>query len=298
MAERVNRDPEARGPSDIPKRGWSDILGRVKGNLTQNHLSIVAAGVAFFGLLAVFPAISAVILIAGMILEPAMINDQLASMAGVLPPDAANIIERQAMQVMSGTGPGLGLVALGGILMAVFSAAKGTKSLMEGMNIAYGAEESRSFIVLNVTALMLTFVLILGLIAAIVVMLAVPALISAIGLPPQIEALVTFVRWPVLAGFAVMGLAVVYRYGPCRRTPAWRWISVGAVVATVVWLMGSFAFSFYVGHSGSYDRTYGVLAGVIILLIWLWLSSFVVLLGAELNAQIERQSRRGRPAPS
>lgn len=290
MAETSNREREARGPLHIPKRGWRDILLRVKTNLTKNHVSIVAAGVAFFGLLAVFPAITALISIAGLILDPATIEAQLASMAGLLPSDAAEIIKSQAEQVASGAGTGLGLAALGGILVALYSASKGTKSLMEGMNIAYEEEEDRSFIFLNIVALALTLFLIVGLIAAIVALLAAPAVIDAIGLPPQVQEIVTLARWPLLAVFAIMGLAVIYRYGPSRRTPAWRWVSMGAVVATVVWLLGSFGFSLYVSNFGAYNETYGALAGLIILLVWLWLSGFIVLLGAELNSEIERQS--------
>lgn len=294
MAETSNRGRDASSPLHIPKRGWRDILLRVKTNLTKNHVSIVAAGVAFFGLLAVFPAITALISIAGLILDPATIEAQLASMAGLLPSAAAEIIKSQAAQVASGAGTGLGLAALGGILVALYSASKGTKSLMEGMNIAYEEEEDRSFIGLNIVALALTLFLIVGLIAAIVALLAAPAVIAAIGLPPQVQEIVTFARWPLLAVFAILGLAVIYRYGPSRRTPAWRWVSMGAVVATVVWLLGSFGFSLYVSNFGVYNETYGTLAGLIILLVWLWLSGFIVLLGAELNSEIERQSRGER----
>jgi membrane protein len=290
MAETSRQGRQISSPSHIQKRGWRDILLRVKTNLAKNHVSIVAAGVAFFGLLAVFPAITALISIAGLVLDPATIETQLASLAEVLPQDAAEIIKSQAAKVVSGAGTGLGLAALGGLLVSLYSASKGTKSLMEGMNIAYGETEDRSFLMVNLVALALTLFLILGLVVAIVAVMAAPALIAAIGLPQGVEALVTYGRWPMLAVFATIGLAVIYRYGPSRRTPAWRWVSVGAVVATLVWLLGSFAFSVYVSNFGVYNETYGTLAGLIILLVWLWLSGFIVLLGAELNSEIEYQS--------
>jgi membrane protein len=213
-----------------------------------------------------------------------------------LPQDAAEIIKSQAAKVVSGAGTGLGLAALGGLLVSLYSASKGTKSLMEGMNIAYGETEDRSFLMVNLVALALTLFLILGLLVAIVAVMAAPALIAAIGLPQGVEALVSYGRWPMLAVFAIIGLAVIYRYGPSRRTPAWRWVSVGAVVATLVWLLGSFAFSVYVSNFGGYNETYGTLAGLIILLVWLWLSGFVVLLGAELNSEIEHQSEADEAA--
>jgi membrane protein len=290
MAQTSRRGRQISSPSHIQKRGWWDILLRVKTKLVKNHVSIVAAGVAFFGLLAVFPAITALISIAGLVLDPATIETQLASLADVLPQDAAEIIKSQAAKVVSGAGTGLGLAALGGLLVSLYSASKGTKSLMEGMNIAYGETEDRSFLVVNLVALALTLFLILGFVGAIVAVMAAPALIAAIGLPQGVEALVTYGRWPMLAVFAIIGLAVIYRYGPSRHTPAWRWVSVGAVVATLVWLLGSFAFSVYVSNFGVYNETYGTLAGLIILLVWLWLSGFIVLLGAELNSEIEHQS--------
>lgn len=290
MAQTSRRGRQISSPSHIQKRGWWDILLRVKTKLVKNHVSIVAAGVAFFGLLAVFPAITALISIAGLVLDPATIEAQLASLADVLPQDAAEIIKSQAAKVVSGAGTGLGLAALGGLLVSLYSASKGTKSLMEGMNIAYGETEDRSFLEVNLVALALTLFLILGFVGAIVAVMAAPALIAAIGLPEGVETLVTYGRWPMLAVFAIIGLAVIYRYGPSRHTPAWRWVSVGAVLATLVWLLGSFAFSVYVSNFGVYNETYGTLAGLIILLVWLWLSGFVVLLGAELNSEIEHQS--------
>lgn len=301
MAKTTNRGREAGRPKDIPKPGWRDILLRVKAEMAVDHVAIVSAGVAFFGLLAVFPAIAALISIAGLVLDPAAIEEQLASVAGILPQNAAEIIEGQARDIASGTGTGIGLAAAGGILLSLYSASKGMKSLIEGMNIAYDEEESRGFLALNATALALTLFLIFGVLVAFGATLAAPALLGSLGLSQGVQAAVAYGRWPILAIMTMFGLAIVYRYGPSREPPRWRWVSTGAVVATIVWLIGSIAFSVYVSNFGSYNESYGALGGVIILLTWLWLSAFVVLLGAELNSEMEHQTARdtttGKPRP-
>lgn len=290
MAQTPNRGGRASRPRDIPKPGWRDILLRVKDEITTDHVAVVSAGVAFFGLLAVFPAIAALISIAGLILDPAAIEEQLASVAGVLPENAAEIIEGQAREVASGAGAGIGLAAAAGILFSLYSASKGMKSLIEGMNIAYDEEEDRGFVALNVTALALTLFLIVGVLIAFGATLAAPALLGSIGLSQGAQAAVTYGRWPLLAILTIFGLAVVYRYGPSREHPQWRWVSPGAVVATIVWLIGSIAFSIYVRNFGSYNESYGALGGGVILLTWLWLSGFIILLGAEFNSEMEDQT--------
>jgi membrane protein len=286
----VNRGGQARRPQDIPRKGWRDIVMRVKTQLGADHVSIVAAGVAFFGLLAIFPAMVALVSIAGLVLDPATIDAQLASVLAVLPENGAAIIEDQARDVASRSGTGIGLAAFGGIAIALFSAAKGMKSLMEGMNIAYGEEESRGIVVFNLVAIALTLFLILGVVIALVIGLAMPVLAGLLPLSPAAETAILYARWPVLGVLAVVGLSVIYRYGPSRENPQWRWVSPGAIAATLVWLAGSIGFSLYVGRFDTYNETYGALGGVVILLTWLWLSSYIVLLGAEINAEMEHQT--------
>ncbi|WP_375262555.1 YihY/virulence factor BrkB family protein [Palleronia sp.] len=290
MADAKDRGRHADRPRAIPKPGWRDILLRVKDEITTDHVSIVSAGVAFFGLIAVFPAIAALISIAGLIFDPASIEAQLEGLAGVLPENAAAILQEQARKVAEGAGTGVGLAAAGGILLSLYSASKGMKTLMEGMNIAYDEKESRGFIALNVTALALTLFLIVGILVAFTATLAAPALLGALGLSEGVKAAVTYGRWPLVGLLTIFGLAVVNRYGPSRENPQWKWVSVGAVVSTIIWLLGSIAFSIYVRNFGSYNETYGALGGVIILLTWLWLSAFIVLFGAELNSEMEHQT--------
>ncbi|PZX16221.1 membrane protein [Palleronia aestuarii] len=292
MAKGRDRGRDAARPQEIPKAGWRDIALRVKDEITRDHVSVVAAGVAFFGLLAIFPAIAAMMSIAGLFLDPSQVQEQLASVLSILPENAASILESQASDVASSSDTSIGLTAAFGLVLTLYSASKGMTTLMEGMNIAYDEEEKRGFVMQYVTALLLTVLLIIGLILALVGTVVIPALAGRLGLPESVVTLVTYGRWLLLALFTFGGLAVLYRFGPSRSNPEWRWVSTGAVVATVIWILGSIAFSIYVQNFGSYNESYGALGGVIILLTWLWLSSFIVLLGAELNSEMEHQTER------
>lgn len=286
------RGIRAQGPTEIPARGWWDIMMRVKSEVATDHVSVVSAGVAFFGLLAIFPAIGALISIAGFFLDPSNIADQLETMVALLPENAAAIIHDQILKVTGGDETATGFAALLGIALALYGATKGMMTLMEGMNIAYDETETRGMVMLYATGIALTLFLIFGLLAAIGIVMVLPVLFGFLALPDWFETLVTWIKWPLLATFTIVGLAVIYRFGPSRENPKWRWVSPGAVVATVLWLIGTVAFSVYAQNFGSYNETYGTLGGVIILLTWLWLSSFIVLLGAELNSEMEHQTRK------
>jgi membrane protein len=292
MTDVEARGRDARHPQDLSRPGWRDVLLRTKDELSADHVSIVAAGVAFFALLAIFPAIAALISIAGLVMDPGAVQSQLEALAGVLPPNAAQILQGQARQVAQGAGAGLGLGVAAGIGLSLYSASRGIKVLIEGMNIAYDEDESRGFLALNATALVMTVFLILGVLIAVAGIVVAPALLGSLGLPPNVQTLLAYGRWLVLIILTMFALAVIYRYGPSREQPRWQWVSVGAVTATVIWLLGSAAFSIYVRNFGNYNETYGALGGVIILLIWLWLSAFIVLLGAELNSEMEHQTKR------
>jgi membrane protein len=289
--EASGRGREASRPSEIPNPGWRDILLRVKSEVSNDHVSISAAGVAFFGLMAIFPAIAALIGVAGLALDPAAIEAQLEQAAAMLPQDAAAILQDQGRKVAENSG-GATFAAIGGIALALYSASSGMRTLMEGMNIAYDEEEKRGFVRLYATSLVLTLILIVGAVVALGATLVLPAVLSTVGLGAGLEAVLTYGRWPLLALLMILGLAVIYRYGPSRENARWRWITPGSVVATVLWLIASIAFSIYVRNFGSYTETYGSIGGVIILLMWLWLSAFVVLLGAELNSEMEHQTKR------
>lgn len=286
------RGRQADTPGEIPAEGWRDIAWRVKAELADDHIGTFAAGVAFFGLLALFPAVGATIAFAALAIDPMMIELQLEGLLTALPPEAAQILTDQLREVAAGAGGGMGFAAMIGLLVSLYSASKGMKVLIEGMNLAYDEEETRGFVHLNLLAVGMTLGLILGLLTALAAMVGVPALLGTVGLSRVGETLLVYGRWIVLAALAMLGLAALYRYGPSRDAPKWRWVSPGSIAATVLWIAGSAAFSFYVSNFGSYNETYGTLGGVIVLLTWLWLSAFIVLLGAELNSEIEHQTRR------
>lgn len=290
-AER-GRGRHADRPGQIPKAGWRDILLRTWEEMSRDHVSMVAAGVGFYGLLAIFPAITAIISIWGLMFDPQTIVDQIRTVGNVLPQQAQDVITDQASRIAEGAGTGVTLAAIGGILLALYSATKGVKSLIEGLNIIYDEEEKRGFLKLNLVALVLTLILILIMIGTLGVLVLYPALTGAFGFSSVVQTLITWLRWPLLAVIAVFGMAVLYRYAPSRDRPKWRWVSWGAVAATVLWIVGSIAFSVYMRYFGNYNETYGTLGAAIVLLTWFWLSAFVVLMGAELDSEIEHQTAR------
>lgn len=279
-------------PHHIPRHGWWDVALRLKDGISADHMSVVSAGVAFFGLLAIFPAVMTLISIAGFLLDPQDVANNLEQIIAILPENAAAIIEDQIMKVIGGDETATGFAALLGLLLALYGATKGMMTLMEGMNIAYGEDETRGFVALYATGLALTLFIITGVLSALGVMILLPAVIGYLGLSPTLENTILWLQWPVLGALAILGLGVLYRFGPARRHAKWRWISPGAVVAMILWLAGTVAFSIYTQNFASYNETYGTLGGAIILLTWLWLSSFMVLAGAKLNAELEHQTRK------
>lgn len=301
-AELLNdgRGRDALRPRDIPRPGWRDIFWRVYQSMTDDHVSIVAAGCAFFGMLAIFPAIASLVSIAGLVLDPGAVESQISAVASALPQDAASILTDQAKKVASG-GAGLGFAAILGLLLALYSASAGVKTLMEGLNIVYEETEARSFLKRNLVGLGLTLLLIVGVLMAFAVVIVAPAVLANVGFGKTVEAWITYARWPIMALLVAAGLSVLYRQAPSRARPLWRWVLPGAVLATVIWTLFSILFSIYVRNFGSYNETYGALGGVIILLTWMWLSAFIILMGAELNAEMEHQTARdsttGREKP-
>lgn len=306
MAKHIDIDERRRGrqasrPSEIPRSGWKDVLLRTKRQTSRDYISLVAAGVAFYGLLAIFPALAAAISIYGLVADPADVQQQMSSVMSVLPEQAAGILRQQMQSLASQPSGGLSIGVAVGIVLALWSAAKGMKALMQGLNIAYDEQESRGFFKLNGIALLLTVGgIVFGLLALSVITL-VPAAVQMLNLSGAIAALVSLVSWPLLLGALVVALAVAYRYGPSRDEPQWRWTSWGAGVAAGLWLAGSLLFSVYVANFGSYGETYGSLGAVVILMMWLFLSAYAVLLGAELNSELERQTKHdttvGRAEP-
>lgn len=295
------RGRTAETPDDIPAKGWKDILFRVKDELGEDRVGLIAAGVAFYGLLALFPAITAFLAVGGLLIAPGEIVEQIGAMQGIVPEAAMNIIMDQATEIAGSRDGGLGLTALLGIVLAIYSASKGMSSLMDGMNVAYDEEEERGFFRLKLETIGLTLLLIFGLIIGVGAMIALPSFLNFVTWGVLAEALSAVISFAILGGLTLVGLSLIYRYGPSRDTAELSWVTPGAVVATILWFVGSAGFAFYVGNFGSYNETFGAVAGVVVLMMWLWISAYVIMLGAELNAEMEAQTRHdstvGRDEP-
>lgn len=288
-------------PTEIPAPGWRDIFWRVWAQIGEDNISIIAAGVAFYTMLAIFPAITAFVSLFGLVAEPGAVQEQFANLRGVVPDDAWSILNDQLTAVVTARSQSLSIAAVVALAIALWSAGAGVRAMMIALNIAYHEQESRSFIVFYLTAFLFTIgIAILGMfsLGAIV---AVPVVLSFIDLGPIAAIVLKLLPWLVLAAFMITALGVLYRYGASRAEASTRWVSWGAVVATLLWIAASVVFSIYVSNFASYNETYGALGAVVILLMWLWISAFIVLLGAELNAEMEHQTERdtttGAPKP-
>ncbi|SDZ51091.1 membrane protein [Jannaschia faecimaris] len=292
IAAEPGRGRDAVGPTEIPRKGWLDITKRLKAEIAKDNLSLIAAGVAFYSLLAIFPAITALMSIAGLMYRPEELVFVLEGAAGIVPPDVSRILLEQAQSVAGSGGGGLTLGLALGLGLALWSGSNGVGSLIQGLNVAYGERETRGFVGLKLRTIGMTVVMMLGLLLATSLIVVVPIGLAVAVLPPQVERVVQLVAYVPLALIFVAGVSGLYRWGPDRARAKWRWLTPGAVAASALWLAASVGFSVYVQTFGSYNETFGSIAGVIVLLMWLWLSALVVLLGAKLNAEMEAQTAR------
>lgn len=289
----------AATPAEIPKRGWKDILLRVYGGIGDDRVLANAGAVTFFALLALFPGITALVSIYGLFADAGSIAKQLDTLSGILPGGAIEVI-RDELTRLTEQGPGkLGVGFLFGLVVSLWSANGGIKALFDALNSVYEETEKRSFIRLNAISLGFTAGMIVFLVVAITGVVALPAILKY--LPGFVAMIVDLARWPLMAVMVAVALACIYRYGPSRDAPQWRWISWGSAFAAVGWLAASALFSFYAANFGTFDKTYGSLGAVIGFMMWMWISVIVILLGGKLNAEIEHQTARdsteGRPKP-
>ena len=281
----------AGGPGAIPWRGWRDILIRVKNEAAADNLDIVSAGVAFYAMLALFPAIAALVSLYGLIADPASVREHAAIIAAFLPAEAGAIVTEQLDKLTSAKDQGLSLAAGFGIALTVWSASKGVKSMMTALNIVYEERQARGFFTENALALGLSLGAIFLVVAWVGIMLLIPVLVDWFDLGAWTSEALNLLRWPLLATLFLLALGVLYRFGPHRRSPRWQWVSVGAVFSLALWIAASLGFAWYVANFASYNETYGSIGAIIVLLLWFYLSAYVVLIGAELNAEIEHQTR-------
>ena len=298
-------DPMGRGatrPSHIPWRGWRAVIARTAREMVSDRVSLVAAGCAFWGTLALFPGLSMLVAIYGLMFDPQTVVPQLEVLRDLLPPTVFELLSERLRMLVSHPANSLQLNVAISAAVAFWSATTGTKSLLAALNLAYEEAERRSYIRYQLVSLGMTLAAMLGAVVGISLMVFLPAMLDFVGIAAHRRFLVTAGSDAVLVAFVLTSLSVLYRFGPSRRTARWSWITPGSIVATVLWLAASWLFSWYVGNIARYDALYGPLGAVAGILMWFWVTAYVVLLGAELNSELELQtaadttSGRERPA--
>ena len=299
--EADDRGRSAATPSAIPAHGWKDILLRVYANFSEHRIMSLAAGMTYYSILAIFPAIAALVAINGFFADPSSIAEHLDQLGGVLPGGALDVARNQLTRVASNGSKTLGLAFLLGFCISLWSANAAMKALFDTLNIVYGEDEKRGFFKLNAISLCFTIAAILFVVAALGSVVAVPVILNSVGLSKAGDYILRFGRWPAMYLVITFALAIIYRYGASRETPQWRWITWGSAIAALLWLGGSALFSWYAANFGKFNETYGSLGAIIGFMTWLWISAIVILLGAEIDAEMEHQTAHdtteGAPKP-
>jgi membrane protein len=289
---------EAEKPTQVPAKGWVQIAKRGWAEAKADNVPLLAAGMAYYAFLAIFPALVAAVLLYGLFADPAQIAEQVNSVGGALPEDIRRTITDQ-ITLAEGRGAGWGAVVA--ILLALFSASGGVGNMMTAINTAYDEEETRGFVKKRGIALLLTLGAIVFFLVVVALVAVLPGVLQVLGTSTLVNLGIQVVRWLLIVVVITVALAVLYRVAPDRDAPKVRWVSVGAAVATVLWILASVGFSLYVSNFSSYAKTYGAIAGIVILLLWLFITSYAILLGAEINAESEQQTvadtTKGDPQP-
>ena len=284
--ETATKAEDSPAPS---KAGWKSILLEVWDRIGRDRVIAVAAGFTFYAILAIFPAITAIVSIYGLFADARTINGMVNALSGVLPGGAVSVITDQVQRIASQGGQTLGTAFLIGLLVSLWSANAGVKAMFDALNVAYETPERRGFLRLNAVSLAFT---IIGVIATMAIIAGVVALSAYVDLPGGSP--LRWVEWPALVVLVIAGLALLYRFGPDHRHPRLRWITPGSVAAAIVWLAASALFAWYTAHFGSYNATYGALGAAIGFMTWIWISAIVVMVGAEINAAIDRRDAPDR----
>jgi membrane protein len=297
-----DRGRRADTPTAFPWRGWTDVLWRTWQEISADRLLLIAAGVVFYAMLAVVPAITALVSLYGLFAKASSISEHLNFVAGVMPEAAYALIGEQIVRIAANSDGKLTVAFVIGLGLAVWSANAGMKAIFDALNIVYDEEEKRSFIKLNLISLCFTLCAVVVLLLAIGAVVVLPLVLSYLGFAAERQAgFIPLLRWPALFLVVMFGLSVLYRFGPSRRRAKWRWVSVGSVFAALLWIAVSLLFSWYLSRFADYNATYGSLGAVIGLMMWLWLSTTIILAGAELNSELEHQTGRdstiGAPKP-
>lgn len=287
-----NAGNSATGPSEIPIEGWFHVLRRAGAGFIEDRVMAEAASVTFYALLALFPAIAAFISIYGLFSDPASLTKQINSLGGIVPAGGLGILQDQITALTTKGHRTIGFAAILGLAISLWSANSGMKSLIDALNVVYHEHEKRSYIRLTLVSFAFTLGAIAFIIIALTVVVAVPVVLNFVGLGSVSAVLLAVSRWPVMLVIVGFVLAVIYRYGPSRNWARWQWVSWGGAAAAIVWVSASLLFSFYVANFSSYNKTYGSLGAAVGFMTWIWISTIVVLMGAELNAELEQQTDR------
>lgn len=297
-----DRGRSADTPLEIPLSGWRDILIRTWREATADNLTLIAAGVTFYAFLTIVPMLGVLVLAYGLVASPETVIANMEGLTSVMPADAAKLIGEQLMQVVETAGSQKGFGLLAALAIALYGATKGMGAIVTALNIVYDEEETRSFLRTTLLTLVMTF----GAVAVALIMIVAISAMGAVerlipGSPGFVHALIKVGTWIVTALVMAGAIAAVYRYAPAREKARWSWLSAGSFLATLLILVATIGFGFYVTNFGSYNATYGSLGAVIVLLTWLNLSAYILLFGAELNAELEHQTRsdttQGAPRP-
>lgn len=287
MSKNIGQSNCVDSPHKISFSGWKTILIEVKNEITADNVGIVSAGVAFYGFLAIFPAIMALMSIYGLATDPQQIEQQLSQLAVMMPDQAFSLLKQRVEIFLSTPGTTLGWGTAIGILFSIWSSNKGTKSLFEGIDIAYDTIERRGLIRQIAMASIFTICGTILILLSLAFIVLFPAFMHKLGLPEDTEKIIAILRWIVLAVIVTLFLCVIYQYAPTRKRPHIKWVLTGAIFSTVVWLLASWGFSFYVSNYGNYGEVYGSISAVVVLMLWLYITCFIILLGAEINSEID-----------
>jgi membrane protein len=298
--EGADRGRHADTPKEIPVLGWKDVGTRVYQKIREDNLTIVAAGMAFFSLLALAPAMVAVVSLYGLVASPADVSRHVDNLSSAMPAEAKQLVADQLTQVVSSSKAGLGVGLVIGLAIALWGASSAMQHLMVALTLANNEDETRGFVALRVRALLLTIAGTVFMIGTVLLLTVVPSWIEGAGNSVASVA-VSILRWPLLIAVMLGALAALYRFAPNRDEPKWRWTSWGAAIATALWIAASIGFSLYASHFGSYNKTYGSMAAVVILMFWLYITMLCILVGAVINAELEHQTMKdtthGRAEP-
>jgi membrane protein len=299
--EGVDRGRGATSPTQVPARGWKDVAVRVKQQFKDDDVPLLAAGVAFFALLALVPSLVALVSIYGLVADPADIQANIDEALSAAPAEVRDLVSSQLSSIVESEPSGLKVGVAVGLALALWSASSGMKHLIGAINLAYDEKERRGFLKLRGLALALTLAAIVVGAVAVAGLVVLPNALDSSGAEGVVRTVLLVVRWPLFAVIALVALAAIYRWAPDRERARWHWTSPGAILATIVWVVASVGFSIYTANFGSYNETYGALGAVVVVMLWLFITTYVIIAGAELNAELERQTARdtttGPPQP-